>query len=97
MPVSLTTGLNANVNVTQGDHSPGLTVTGSLPSGSIRRRPPSGRTVSVIGVLMTGGSGKSLLYGPKTSVRIVPTFDSRRISSTENSFLFFGAKNGSEV
>ena len=97
MPESFTTGLNSNVKVTQGDHSPGFSVTGSLPFGSILRRPPSGRTVRVIGILMTGGSAKSLLYGPKTSVWIVPTFDSSRTSSTENSFLFPGAKNGSDV
>ena len=41
------------------------------------RLPPSGATVSVIGTLITGGDGKSLLYGPKTSVSIVPLFDSR--------------------
>ena len=90
-------GVELERKVTQGDHSPGFSVTGSLPFGSILRRPPSGRTVSVIGILMTGGSPKSLLCGPKTSVLIVPTFDSSRTSSTENSFLFLGAKNGSDV
>ena len=85
------------MKTTQGDHSPGFSVTAPEPWGSIRSAVPPSSTVSVIGILMTGGSLKSLLYGPKTSVRIVPAFDSRRISSTENSFLFFGAKNGSDV
>ena len=97
MPVIFTRELNGNVKTTHGDHSPTFRVRGRDPFGAMVRLPPSGATVSVIGVLMTGGSLKSLLYGPKTSVSIVPLFDSSRTSSTENSFLFFGAKNGSDV
>src|SRR5450759_2502762 len=97
MPVIFTIELNRNVKTTHGDHSPTFSVTGDEPFGATVRVPPSSATVIVIGVLMTGGSLKSLLYGPKTSVSIVPLFDSSRTSSTENSFLFFGAKNGSDV
>ena len=97
MPVSVTSELNGNLKTTHGDHSPTFSVTASEPFGAIVRLPPSAATVSVIGALITGGAGKSLLYGPKTSVSIVPLFDSRRTSSTENSFLFLGAKNGSDV
>src|SRR5450830_640523 len=97
MPVIFTRELNGNVKTTQGDHSPGFSVTECDPFGATVRLPPSAARVRVIGVLMTAGSLKSLLYGPKTSVSIVPLFDSSRTSSTENSFLFFGAKKGSDV
>src|SRR5260221_1293043 len=97
MPDSLTTELNGNAKTTQGDHPPTFTATASDPFGWIKREVRSSETVSVIGILMTGGSGKSLLYGPKTSVWIAPLFDSSRTSSTENSFLFRGEKKGSDV
>lgn len=65
MPVSLTTGLNANVNVTQGDHSPGLIVTASLPSGSIRRRLPVGEHGQRHRRLDDGRLGEELVVRPE--------------------------------
>src|SRR5450759_3783840 len=97
MPVIFTRELNGNVKTTQGDHSPGFSVTECDPFGATVRLPPSAARVRVIGVLMTAGSLNIFFYVPRTSVSSVPLFDASRTRATESSLLFFGAKKGSEV